>query len=399
MQVPPFSLNEQLSQIGQDLDTAVAKTLRSGQYIGGQQVELFEKSFSETINVPYTVSCNSGTDALVLALRALDIGPGDEVISVSFSFFATAEAISNVGAKPIFIDVNSNDFLINPNLIEDAITSSTKAILPVHLFGNPVNMDAIMSIAKKHGLKVIEDCAQAAGSYWKGKSLGSIGDIGCFSFFPTKNLGAAGDGGAVTTKSLELARRMRDLSIHGMPKRYFHTELGYNSRLDALQAAVLNVKLPLLSSWVEQRRKIALNYIKNLQDLSGIELPKDSSVNGTINSWNQFVIKVKNYDINKDSLREEFIAIPNQVRTYLPDSRCRDLLRQNLSDKGINTIIYYPIPIHLQPAYSQLKGKSHSLINSELLCSQVLSLPIFPELSIEKQDYVVQSIKELINCQ
>ena len=244
MQVPPFSLSQQISDLGQDLEEAVLNVLRSGQYIGGPQIKQFEDSFASSLGCSHAVGCNSGTDALILALRALDIGAGDEVITCSFSFFATAEAISAVGATPVFVDVDPTTYLIDLDQIEAAVTPATKALMPVHLFGRPVDMDRLMAIAEAHNLKVVEDCAQASGAHWNGKPVGSFGDVGCFSFFPTKNLGAAGDGGAATSNDDALAQTMRELAVHGMPKRYLHTALGYNSRLDAMQAAVLNVKLP-----------------------------------------------------------------------------------------------------------------------------------------------------------
>ena len=260
MNVPPFSLSQQIEDLGSDLEEAVLAGLRSGQYIGGAQVKTFEESFAAYVGCAHAIGCNSGTDALVLALRAMGIGQGDEVITCSFSFFATAEAISCVGATPVFVDVDPTTCLIDLTQIEAAITKRTKALIPVHLFGRPVDMDALMAVAERHHLRVIEDCAQATGATWNGRPVGSIGDVGCFSFFPTKNLGAAGDGGAATTNDPQLAQTMRELAVHGMPKRYLHTALGYNSRLDALQAAVLNVKLPRLQGWIEKRKAIAKRY-------------------------------------------------------------------------------------------------------------------------------------------
>ena len=273
MQVPPFSLTDQLADLGSELDDAVLRVLRSGQYIGGAEIKTFEDAFAASVNCRHAVGCNSGTDALVLALRGLGIGSGDEVITASFSFFATAEAISAVGATPVFVDVDPVTYLIDLNLIEAAITPATKVLLPVHLFGRPVDMARITDIAQRHGLKVVEDCAQATGASWDSKPVGSWGDVGCFSFFPTKNLGAAGDGGAMTCQDDELAQRMRELAVHGMPRRYLHTALGYNSRLDSIQAAVLNVKLPHLNEWVEKRAAIAKRYLEALKDLPGVQLP------------------------------------------------------------------------------------------------------------------------------
>ena len=237
MTVPPFSLSEQLAALGEELDQAVLQVLRSGQYIGGSVITGFEEAFAAAVAVPHAVGCNSGTDALILALRGLGIGPGDEVITASFSFFATAEAISAVGATPVFVDVDPATYLIDLDQLEAAITPATRVLLPVHLFGRPVDMQRVCAIADRHGLKVVEDCAQASGASWAGRPVGSWGDVGCFSFFPTKNLGGAGDGGAITCRDPELAQRMRELAVHGMPRRYLHTALGYNSRLDAIQAS------------------------------------------------------------------------------------------------------------------------------------------------------------------
>ncbi|KGG16643.1 MULTISPECIES: DegT/DnrJ/EryC1/StrS family aminotransferase [unclassified Prochlorococcus] len=398
MQIPPFTLEKQLSKIGQDLDSAVLRVLNSGNYIGGLEVTAFEKSFSKAIGVSYSIGCNSGTDALILALRALDIGPGDEVITASFGFFASAEAISNVGAKPVFVDVDPENYLLDINLIKGAITSSTKAILPVHLFGCPVDMTQILSLAKEYGLKVIEDCAQAAGSQWEGHPVGSIGDIGCFSFFPTKNLGAAGDAGAVTTNDPELAQRIKELAVHGMPRRYFHTELGYNSRLDAIQAAILNVKLPMLSEWIKKRKEIASIYKELLKDLPGLGLPHDFINNSQIHSWNQFVVRVQPFSNDrKKTLEYQFDENIEKNYPALPDSFARNWLKANLFEKGINTIIYYPIPIHLQPAYNNFGYEKSILKNTEMLCSEVLSLPIYPELELNEQEYIANVIRELLS--
>tara|TARA_Y100001968_G_scaffold105512_1_gene95423 strand:+ start:8027 stop:9238 length:1212 start_codon:yes stop_codon:yes gene_type:complete len=398
MQVPPFSLDKQLSEIGSELEIAVSRIIQSGHYIGGLEVKTFEDSFAKYLGLRNVVGCNSGTDALILALRALGIGNGDEVITPSFSFFATAEAISNVGATPVFVDIESNGYLIDIHSIEKAITSKTKAIMPVHLFGCPVDMDLVMELAQKFGLKVIEDCAQAAGAKWKNQFVGTFGDIGCFSFFPTKNLGAAGDGGAVTSNNDQLAKRIRELAVHGMPKRYLHTELGYNSRLDALQAAILNIKLPKLEEWVEKRKQVALRYEKFLKDLPGLEIPKFSESVQMTHGWNQFVIRVKNSSLNKNNLNlEDQIHINNDTFNAFPETSSRDRLKNELSNLGVNTIIYYPIPIHLQPAYNNLRSSSlASLPLTEEVCSEVLSLPIFPEITIQEQDYVIYSIKQIL---
>ncbi len=395
MKVPPFSLSKQLSELGPDLDAAVLRVLQSGHYIGGPEVKAFEESFANAIGVAHAVSCNSGTDALVLALRALGIGAGDEVITCSFSFFATAEAISAVGAKPVFVDIDPRNYLIDLCEIEKAITPDSKAILPVHLFGCPVDMDKLMALAKKEGLKVIEDCAQASGAQWDDQPVGSWGDIGCFSFFPTKNLGAAGDGGMVTTQDAGLAKRMRELAVHGMPRRYLHDALGYNSRLDAIQAAVLNIKLPKLASWVKKRKDIAGRYLELLSDLPGLELPSLTNPKA-LHAWNQFVVKVKNFEENNDCLKLDSIQLGSKIDDNAISTNPRDCLKESLAGKGINTIIYYPIPIHLQPAYKELSYSVNSLPITEKICREVLSLPIFPEITIEQQDYVVDVIRSLL---
>jgi len=395
MQIPPFTLERQLQEIGSEIEDAVLKVLKGGQYIGGQEITKFEENFASLIGVNHAIGCNSGTDALILALRALNIGEGDEVITASFSFFATAEAISAVGANPVLVDINSNDYLINIDLIEREINSNTKAIMPVHLFGNAVNMNSIKALAKKYSLKIIEDCAQATCTLWENSKVGSIGDIGCFSFFPTKNLGAAGDGGAVTTSDQNIARKIRELSVHGSPKRYHHTQIGYNSRLDTLQAAVLNIKLKFLSKWISNRQKIAKNYLNLLEENSLIHLPM-INFDSISHSWNQFVIKLKNnnYDI-ANNYSELFETDFNK------NNSLRNLLKLRLSEKGINSIIYYPIPIHAQIAYKNKNFSREKLINTERVCTEVLSLPMYPEISYEEQVYVSKNfniiLKKCIN--
>jgi dTDP-4-amino-4,6-dideoxygalactose transaminase len=395
MHVPPFSLSEQLRQLGDALDHAVLDVLRSGQYIGGSTISSFEAAFAADCAVPHAIGCNSGTDALVLALRGLGIGPGDEVITSSFSFFATAEAISAVGATPVFVDVDPETYLIDPEGIEAAITPATRALLPVHLFGRPVDLERIGAIAAAHGLKVIEDCAQASGASWAGRPVGSWGDAGCFSFFPTKNLGAAGDGGMVVCRDPELARRIRELAVHGMPRRYLHTELGYNSRLDALQAAVLSVKLPHLASWVERRRAIAERYQRELAGLPGV-VPAAPGPAG--HSWNQFVMRVPRCPAATRACAGRCTPAADSASYGLPEACCRDWLKQQLQEAGVTTIIYYPIPIHRQPAYAGLGYGPGSLPVTERLCTEVLSLPIFPELSVEQQDTVIAAVRRLVGA-
>ena len=393
MQVPPFSLTEQLRELGDDLDDAVLQVLRSGQYIGGATIAGFEAAFATACGVPHAIGCNSGTDALILALRGLGLGPGDEVITSSFSFFATAEAISAVGATPVFVDVEPDTYLLDLDLIESAITPATRALLPVHLFGRPVDMERINAIAAAHGLLVIEDCAQATGASWADRPVGSWGDAGCFSFFPTKNLGAAGDGGAVVCRDAELAQRIRELAVHGMPRRYLHTNLGYNSRLDALQAAVLGVKLPHLSRWVDRRRAIAQRYLAELADLPGIHLP---TAGPTGHSWNQFVVRVPQCPSGTNACAGRCTPAADSASYGLPEACCRDWLKLQLQEADVHTIIYYPIPIHRQPAYASLGYGPGSLPTTERLCAEVLSLPIFPELEAQQQDQVIRTLRQLL---
>jgi dTDP-4-amino-4,6-dideoxygalactose transaminase len=390
MHVPPFSLTEQLRELGDALDDAVLQVLRSGQYIGGSTIARFEEAFAAACGVPHAIGCNSGTDALTLALRALGIGPGDEVITSSFSFFATAEAISAVGATPVFVDVEETTYLIDPDRIEAALTPATRALLPVHLFGRPVDMERINAIAAAHGLLVVEDCAQATGASWAGRPVGSWGDAGCFSFFPTKNLGAAGDGGAVICRDPELAQRVRELAVHGMPRRYLHTDLGYNSRLDALQAAVLGVKLPHLERWVGRRRSIATRYQEELVDLPGLHLAEAGPAG---HSWNQYVVRVARCPAGDGACAGRCTPSADSASYGLPEACCRDWLREQLQQAGVHTIIYYPIPIHRQPAYASLGYGPGSLPITERLCTEVLSLPIFPELSAEQQDTVIAVLR------
>ena len=391
MQVPPFSLTEQLDALGEQLDAAVLQVLRSGQYIGGGVIAAFEQAFAKAVGTPFAVGCNSGTDALILALRGLGIGPGDEVITCSFSFFATAEAISAVGATPVFVDVEESTYLINLDQLEAAITPATKALLPVHLFGRPVDMERVCAIAARHGLKVVEDCAQASGASWAGRPVGSWGDVGCFSFFPTKNLGGAGDGGAVSCRDEALAQRMRELAVHGMPRRYLHTELGYNSRLDAIQAAVLNVKLPHLERWIALRRSIAHRYRNQLEAAGGIALPE---LGPEGHSWNQFVVRVPAC-APTPACNQSCAPSSDSASFGLPEACCRDWLKQQLQEAGVTTIIYYPIPIHRQPAYAHLGYGPGSLPITERLCTEVLSLPIFPELSSLQQQQVIEVLLQL----
>lgn len=370
-QIPPVDLTRQYKLIKAEADSAVLDILSSGRYIGGEAIATFEREFANYIGVTDCVSCNSGTDALFLALKALGIGSGDEVITTSFSFFATAEVITRVGAKPVFIDLDLATFNFDLTSIERAITPKTKAIMPVHLFGQPLDMTKLMEIAKKHRLYVIEDCAQAAGAAWSDSKIGSIGDVGCFSFFPTKNLGACGDGGAITTNDPAIAKQMRILKEHGSPSRYRHDFVGINSRIDAIQAVILSIKLPYLDRWNQQREKAARYYQELLQYVEALNLPQVLS--GGMSVWNQYTVRVEQQS-GKDNGRE--------------------LLQQKLREKGVISMIYYPIPLHLQPVYTDLGYQKGQLPRVEQAAREVLSLPMFPGISTVEQEQVVNALKD-----
>ncbi len=365
--IPPIDLARQYTTIRNEIEATVTEIMASGRYIGGETVTAFEAEFAGYIGTQEGVSCNSGTDALYLALRALAIGVGDEVIVPSFTFIATAETVSAVGATPIFVDVNPATFAIDPDRLEAAITDRTKAIIPVHLFGHPASMDRIMAIARDRGLKVIEDCAQATGAMWRDRRVGSIGDIGCFSFFPTKNLGAFGDGGMATTSDPAIAQHMRVIKEHGSPRRYHHTEIGINSRLDAIQAAILRVKLPWLDRWNAARSEVAARYAAMLAPIAGLVLPQEAAGARTV--WNQYTIRV---DRNDDAIR--------------------DRLRQRLLDREIISMVYYPLSLHQQPVYAS--PDLLPLPESERASREVLSLPMFPELTETEQERIVDALKD-----
>ncbi len=367
--IPPVDLARQYAKIESEANQAVLEVLSSGRYINGPVVTQFEQEFSDYLNVLYTVSCGSGTAALYLALRALKIGPGDEVITSPFTFIATAEVITLTGATPVFIDIQAETFNLNPELLEAAITPRTRAIIPVHLYGQAVDMGRVMEIAERYKLYVIEDCAQATGAKWQGRKVGSFGDIGCFSFFPTKNLGGCGDGGAITTNNVSLAQTVKMLKEHGSNKRYSHEETGVNSRLDAVQAAILRIKLKYLDSYNQERYNIAQLYENLLSHLPGVILPKDHSSSGHV--WNQYTVRVK------DGLREE--------------------LKTQLDLKGITSMVYYPIPLHLQPVYKKLGYLKDQLPIVEGVASEVLSLPMFPGLLPEEQKQIAYAVQESLD--
>lgn len=376
--ISPFSLSQQYKLIGEEIGAAALEVLASGQYIGGSTVQTFEQEFAAYTGTSACVSCNSGTDALLLALRAFGIGAGDEVITTAFTFVATAEVISAVGATPVFVDIDAATFNLDLHQIEAAITDRTKAIIPVHLFGQPVDMTRLMQIAQAHQLWVIEDCAQATGATWQGQKVGSIGHVGCFSFYPTKNLGACGDGGAITTQDETIAAKMRMLRDHGQKQRYIYEDIGLNSRLDAIQAAILQVKLRYLDRWNAQRQTIAQHYQRLLSPLPGIVLP--AAIEGGESVWNQYTIRV----------------LPASDST---SANRRDALRQKLQERGVGSMVYYPLPLHLQPVYAGLGYRPGQLPVTEQMAQEVLSLPMFPELTPEAQEQVCYALKESLQTE
>ena len=363
--IPQFDLTRQYQQLQDVLNPIAQKVLAGGAYVGGEAVDRFEQAFAAYIGVPYCVSCNSGTDALYLALRALHIGPGDEVITSAFSFIATAEAISLTGATPVFVDVEPETFNLDLTQVRQRLTARTKAVIAVHLFGRPVDMTALQQLAQAHGLAIIEDCAQATGSHWQGRPVGSWGTLGCFSFYPTKNLGAMGDGGAVTTHDPQLAQRVRELKNHGQRERYCSVTVGVNSRLDALQAALLTAKLAYLPQWLAQRRLLAARYQELLADIPGLVLPQDCPGH----SWNQYTVMCDHPTLRRDDLRAQ------------------------LQQAGIGTAVYYPVPIPLQPVYEFLRYDRATIPRAVALSERVLSLPLFPELTLAEQEQVAAVVR------
>jgi dTDP-4-amino-4,6-dideoxygalactose transaminase len=405
--IPPLDLGRQYQALQDDINAAVLSVLASGQYIGGPQVTEFERAFAAYIDTPFCISCNSGTDALYLALRAFDIGPGDEVITSPFTFIATAEAIGMVGATPIFVDILPETFNLDPQQVEAVITPRTRAIMPVHLFGQPADMTQLMAIAQAHSLPVIEDCAQATGAAWQDatghpQKVGSIGDIGCFSFYPSKNLGGYGDGGAITTRDRDLAEKMRIVRDHGRRSGYIHETIGMNSRLDALQAAILSVKLRHLDRWNLQRKAVAEHYGQLLGNIPGITIPpvRGDSV------WNQYTLRVNHkgdlHYLGRSRDRALLSEADFVLRAYgvEPPTPRRDRVRAALADRGIQSMVYYPLPLHLQPVYAHLGYELGQLPMADRAALEVLSLPMFPELTLPEQERIRDSLKDvLLHCE
>jgi len=366
MKVPLIDLKRQYYRIKDEVDKKIGEVLESGRFILGNNVEAFEDEFARYCGVKYAVGVASGTDALTLSLKALGLSDGDEVITVPNTFIATVDAISYSRATPIFVDIEPETYTMKVSDIKQKITKRTKAILPVHLYGHPVDMDPLLEIAEQNNLYVVEDACQAHGAKYKSKKVGSLGDCACFSFYPSKNLGACGDGGIVVTNEEEIAERIRILRDYGQKRKYEHVIIGYNSRLDEVQAAVLRVKLRYLDKWIEERRRNARKYNELLSEIHNITLPMEKSY--AKHAYHLYVIR----------------------------TRYRDEMQKWLSSNGISTLIHYPIPVHFQKAYSHLGIGKNSFPMTEECSGDVLSLPMFPELTEDEIRFVSQSIKEFV---
>jgi dTDP-4-amino-4,6-dideoxygalactose transaminase len=364
MKVPFIDLKAQYESIKDEINAAIQQVLDSCAFAGGPFVEKFEKEFAEFCQCQHCVGVGSGTEALWLSLLALGVGPRDEVITVPNTFIATAEAITFTGAKPVFVDVDEKTYNMDATLLEAAITPRTKAVVPVHLYGQMADMDPILEVALDHKLYVIEDACQAHGAEYKGRRAGSIGHTGCFSFYPGKNLGAYGEAGAIVTNDLELSDKLRILRDHGQPKKYHHSLIGWNCRMDGFQGAILAVKLRHISEWNEKRRQYAYLYNRLIADFQSLTWPREPP-------WAKAVYHL-----------------------YVVRTRQRDALQNYLQEKGINTGLHYPVPLHLQHAYRSLEYNKGSFPVSERLATEILSLPMYPELRIEQQEETAKRIGE-----
>ncbi len=390
MQIPLLDLKEQYKRIKNEIDLAIQKVVSSQRFILGPVVEELEKKIAKYCGVRFAVGVASGSDALIISLKAIGVSYGDIVITSPFTFFATAGAIHNIGAKPVFVDIEPNTFNLDPEKVSEFLKNlksedlrKVKAILPVHLFGQTVEMSDILKIAQEYQLRVIEDAAQAIGAEYNSHRAGSMGDIGCFSFFPSKNLGGYGDGGMIVTNNEKLAEKIRMLHLHGAHNsRYEYLMVGYNSRLDALQASVLKVKLKYLDNWSEKRRKNATYYNKLFQEthLSSISSPGDA-----LNSFE--------YPVILPQVSKKRRHIYNQY-TIKVNANKRDKLKRFLKEKEIGTAIYYPLPLHLQKCFRYLGYKEGDFPVAEGMAKEVISLPVYPELSPRMQEYIVEKIKE-----
>lgn len=395
MNIPLLNLKRQYKNIEEEVNASVLECFKNAQYIMGENVKQFEKEIANKIGVKHAITVGNGTDALIIALKSLGIKEGDEVITTDYTFFATAEAIRFIGATPVFCDVELDTYNIDPSQIEEKITEKTKAIICVHLFGNACKMDEINDIAKRHNLYVVEDAAQAINSQYNGKNVGNLGDVACFSFFPTKNLGCFGDGGMITTNDDDLATIMRALKVHGSgengmkayailndeevevveqnsgdntvynPLKYYNYLIGHNSRLDEIQAAILRIKLKHLDEYTENRRSISHRYIEALKDTS---LVMPTETDGGKHVFHLFILQSEN--------REE--------------------IESKLKEKGIATGTYYKVPMHLQKAFNDLGYKKGDFPNAEYLSERTFAIPLFPEMNDEEREYIINSIKEIV---
>ena len=364
MTVPMVDLRAQYLRIQKEVDAGVARVVASTHFIGGDECRLFEQEFAAFCGTRHAVGVANGTDALAIALRAYGVGPGDDVVTVANTFIATGEAILLNGARPVFVDVDEASFTMDPGKLEAAITPRTKVILPVHLYGHPANVEAILAIAARHGLPVLEDAAQAHGAEVAGRRAGSLGHAACFSFYPGKNLGAYGDAGAITTNDADFAARVRQIANHGGGStKYDNVVVGTNSRLDALQAAVLRAKLPQLERWTAERLERALAYARLLEDASGLVLPREQAWGRS--AWHLYTLR----------------------------SADRDGLQAHLTARGIATAVHYPRPIHLQPAMASAGGKAGDLPVSERLSREVIQIPLYPELPLETLERIAREIR------
>jgi dTDP-4-amino-4,6-dideoxygalactose transaminase len=363
--IPLVDLQAQYVAIHREIDGAIRRVVESAQFIMGPDVAAFESEYATWCNVPHCVGVGSGTAALELTLRVLGVGAGDEVITVAHTFIATAEAISAVGAKPIFVDIDPLTYTMDADAFATAISPRTRAVIPVHLYGQPADMTRIGAIAEQHGIAVIEDAAQAHGATWNGTVVGSFGDAACFSFYPGKNLGAYGDAGAVTTRRAEVAAQVRSLRNHGRRSKYLHDQVGFGHRIDTLQAAILRAKLPFLSEWTEARRRLAAQYDELLHN-TGVVLPTVAPAANPV--WHLYVIRT-------------------------PE---RDLLLKELERQGIGAGVHYPVPLHLQPAYAELGYKAGALPVTEAVAESCVSLPLYPEMSDMQQEQVVAAVRHFM---
>ena len=367
MQVPFLDLKVQYKQIEKEVLPMISEAMENGAFVGGPQVSDFEAEFAEFCESKFCAGLASGTDAIRFALMAAGVGEGNEVITVPHTFIATTEAVSQVGAKPVFIDIYPDTYNIDISQIQGKITDKTKAIIPVHLYGQPADIDPILEIGQQYGIPVIEDACQAHGALYKGRKAGSLGAVGCFSFYPGKNLGAYGEGGAIVTQNEEIANKIRMIRDHGQEKKYFHQMEGFNGRLDAIQAGILRIKLKKLNNWNRSRRENAALYNEVLSEIHGVTIPVEADFASSV--YHLYVILVDK----------------------------REKLQEFLNSKGIATGLHYPLPLHLQQAYAHLGYKEGDFPVTEEVASRLLSLPMFPELAKEQIEYVAQSIKEFVD--